>query len=196
MFALKRYRRDDTLILTTQDNGRWVHASGSAFPLCDDSADGRLPRPHDGAVFFRSDLNAFYFWTEATVEWTIIGSSPTISRQVGITIDGGGSAITTGVKGFITVPFGGTIAGWTLLGDQAGSIVIDVWKAAYADYPPTVADTIAGTEKPTLAAAAKGQDNTLTTWDTEVTAGDVFGFNVDSVDTVTRVTLSITVTES
>lgn len=115
-------------------------------------------------------------------------------KSFGITIDGGGSAITTGVKGFVTVPYTGTITQWTLLADQSGSCVIDVWKDTYANYPPTVADTIAGSEKPTLSAATKNQDTNLTTWTTAVTAGDVIGFNVDSAATVTRVTLVIEMT--
>lgn len=115
-------------------------------------------------------------------------------KSFGITIDGGGSAITTGVKGYVTVPYTGTITQWTLLADQSGSIVIDVWKDTYANYPPTVADTIAGSEKPTLTAATNNRDTNLTTWTTAVTAGDVIGFKVDSAATVTRVTLVIEMT--
>lgn len=110
-------------------------------------------------------------------------------RSLGITIDGGGVAITTGVKGYIPVPYSGTITAWTLIADVSGSIVIDVWKDTYANYPPTVADTIAGSEKPTLSSAQKNQDTSLTTWTTTVTAGDILGFNVDSASTVTNVTL-------
>ena len=106
-------------------------------------------------------------------------------------IDGGGSAITTGQKGHLEIPFACTITGWTLLANQSGSIVIDVWKDTYANFPPTVADTIAGSEKPTLSSAQKNQDLTLTTWTTAVAAGDILAFNVDSVSTVTRVILSI-----
>ena len=106
-------------------------------------------------------------------------------------IDGGGSAITSGVKGFIEIPFTMTIEGWTILGDQSGSIVVDVWKDTYANYPPTVADTIAGTEKPTLSSAQKNQDLALGTWTTAVVAGDILGFNVDSATTVERVTVAI-----
>ncbi len=113
----------------------------------------------------------------------------------GITIDGGGSAITTGVKGYVEIPYDGTITGWTILGDVSGSCVIDVWKDTYANFPPTVADTIAGSEKPTLSSAIKNEDLTLTTWTTSVTAGDIIGFNVDSASTVTRVTLSIKITK-
>ena len=109
-------------------------------------------------------------------------------------IDGGGSAITTGVKGYIEIPFSCTITGWTLVADQSGSIVIDVWASDYATYPPTVADTIAGTEKPTLSAADKAQDLTLSSWTTALSAGDVLGFNVDSAATVERATLTIRAT--
>ena len=106
-------------------------------------------------------------------------------------IDGGGSAIATGVKGYIEVPFAMTITGWTLVAKESGSIVIDVWKDTYANFPPTVADTIAGTEKPTLSSAQKNQDTSLSTWTTAVAAGDVLGFDVSSATTVTQVTLTI-----
>jgi hypothetical protein len=106
-------------------------------------------------------------------------------------IDGGGSAITTGQKGHVEIPFAMTITGWTILADQSGSIVVDVWKDTYALFPPTVADTIAGTEKPTLSAVQKNQDLSLTTWTTAVAAGDILAFNVDSAATVTRVVVAI-----
>ncbi len=118
------------------------------------------------------------------------------TRMVLVTIDGGGSAITTGIKGDVVVPYACTITGWTLLADQSGSIVIDVWKDSYANFPPTVADTIAGSEKPTLSTATKNQDLTLTTWTTALTAGQILRFNVDSAATVQRVALAILVTET
>jgi len=111
-------------------------------------------------------------------------------------IDGGGAAITTGQKGHLEIPFACTIKGWTIMADQSGSIVVDVWKDTYVNFPPTVADTIAGTEKPTLAAAQKNQDLTLTTWTTSLSKGDILAFNVDSVATVTRVTITLKVNKS
>lgn len=118
----------------------------------------------------------------------------------GITIDGGGSVITTGVKGFIEVPFSGTITQATLLSTDAsataGSIVLDVWCDTYANYAPTDADSITASAPPTLSAANKSQDATLTGWTTAVTAGAVCGFTVDSATTVTRVTLILTVDKS
>jgi hypothetical protein len=114
-----------------------------------------------------------------------------IKRSIYLNIDGGGSAITTGIVADVIVPFGMTITGWTIISDQTGSIVVDVWRDSYANYPPDVADTIAGTEKPTLSSASKNQDNTLSSWTTSITAGDILRFNVDSAATVQRVTLII-----
>ena len=110
-----------------------------------------------------------------------------VSASLQFVIDGGGSAITTGQKGHLVVPFNMTITGWDIFADQSGSIVVDVWKDTYANFPPTVADTIAGTEKPTLASAQKNQYLTLTTWTTGLTKGDNLAFNVDSITTVQRV---------
>ena len=121
------------------------------------------------------------------------------TRQITMIIDGGGSVITTGCKGFVACPFTGTITGARLLSSDgsgpatSGSIVIDVWKDTYANYPPTVADTITASAKPTITTATKSDDTTLTGWTTSVTAGDVFGFNVDSVTSLIRVTLQLTI---
>lgn len=113
-----------------------------------------------------------------------------------VTFDGGGSAITTGVKGDLHVPIAVTITKATLLADQSGSIVIDIWKDSYANFPPTNADTITASAKPTLSGAAKSQDSTLTGWTTSVSAGDVLRFNVDSASTVTRVLLALEYTKA
>ena len=74
---------------------------------------------------------------------------------------------------------------------NSGKNVNETATDTYANYPPTVADTIAGTEKPTLSSVQKNQDLTLTTWTTAVAVGDILGFNVDSATTVTRVTVAI-----
>lgn len=113
------------------------------------------------------------------------------SKTFGIVIDGGGTVISSGIKGDVVVPYAMTINSWTIVSDQTGSIVIDVWKDLYDNYPPTAADSIAGSEKPTLSSSNKNQDLTLSTWSTGVSAGDVIRFNVDSASTVQRVTLSI-----
>ena len=111
--------------------------------------------------------------------------------KLGITVDGSGSALTTGLKGFASAPAAGTIVRARLLADQSGDLVFDVWKELFASFPPTVADTITAAAKPTLSAEDSSEDTTLTGWTTAVAAGDVFGFNIDSIATITRATLGL-----
>ena len=50
-------------------------------------------------------------------------------------IDGGGAAIATGIKGDLEIPFACTINQVTLLADQSGSIVVDIWKDTLRQLP-------------------------------------------------------------
>lgn len=106
-------------------------------------------------------------------------------------IDGGGSAITTGIKGDLVVDFAATITGVTLLADQSGSIVVDIWRDSYANYPPTDADSITASATPTISSSTKSQDTTLTGWSTSISAGDILRFNVDSVTSIQRLTCAL-----
>jgi len=120
------------------------------------------------------------------------------TASINFVIDGGGSAITTGIKGYIEVPFACTIKQVTLLADQSGAIKIDIWKCSYADYDvsthPVDADTITGANEPEIAASGvKDQDATLTGWTVAIAAGDILAFNVDSITTIERCTLSLKV---
>jgi hypothetical protein len=94
------------------------------------------------------------------------------------------------------VDFACTVTGWALMADQSGSIVVDVWKRPLASFPPTVAQSITAAAPPTISGATFNSSTTLTGWTTAVAAGDVFRFNVNSVATVTRVTLALTLQRS
>lgn len=107
-------------------------------------------------------------------------------------IDGGTLAITTGVKGSLQVPFAFQIVSWSILADAAGAIVVDVWRCAENDYPPVAAGSIAGSAKPTiLASAQKASSESLNGWATVLQAGDVLRFNVDSISTIKRATVTL-----
>ncbi len=106
-------------------------------------------------------------------------------------IDGGGSAITSGIKGDVQVNHTATIKSITGLADTTGSIVVDIWKDTYANYPPTDADSITAAAPLTLSSATKATDSTLTGWTTSITSGDTLRFNVDSASTITRLLVSI-----
>jgi hypothetical protein len=109
-------------------------------------------------------------------------------------VDGGGSVITTGVKGDLVIPFACTIQEWTLLADAVGSVVVDIWKDSYANYPPTSADAITGSAAVSLSSADKNQSSTLTGWTTAIASNDVLRFNVSSAATITRLTITLDVT--
>lgn len=121
-----------------------------------------------------------------------------VARKYSITfvIDGGGSAITAGIKGHLRIPFACEIERVTLLADQSGSIVIDIWKDTYANFPPDDADSITASAPPTITTAVKSEDDTLTGWTKTITAGDILAFHVDSVTDIKRVTLALKVTKT
>jgi hypothetical protein len=104
-------------------------------------------------------------------------------------ISGGGSAITTGVKGFIPVNFGCLINEWSVIGDQSGSIQIDILRANNA---VPAASIVGGGTKPNLTAAQYASYVPPSGWiSTTLTRLDWIGFNVTSVATVTQVTIAL-----
>jgi hypothetical protein len=118
--------------------------------------------------------------------------------SIGVALDGGGgSPIASDTLSYVYVPYSCTIHSWTMLADVAGSIVIDVWKADYAHFPPTNANSITNGHKPALSSSMNAQATDLSGWSTvEVNAGDVIAFHVDSASLVSRVTFVMGVTKN
>ena len=109
------------------------------------------------------------------------------------TLDNRNTVFATGVAGDIHVPFACTITGVFIFADQTGSIVLDLWKDSFANFPPTDADSITASAPVTISSAAKASDTTLTGWTTSIAAGDIIRVNIDSVSSITRFTLAIRV---
>lgn len=141
--------------------------------------------------------------TEITTDGSIVVTDPTgpsvalsalagtFKRTIEVVIDGGGILLTTGIKTDIEIGFAATISAWTLLADQSGSVVVNIWKDVYANYPPTVADKITASAPPTISSATNAKSSTLTGWTTSISAGDTLRFNIDSVTSIQRVTLAL-----
>jgi hypothetical protein len=138
-------------------------------------------------------INGTGYDLSADRSWTIAGGGG--SATIGTTIDGSGGTITVGQKGYVQIPYACTINSWRLIANAAGSIVVDVWKAA-APTIPTVANTITGSALPTLSSQQTAASSTLTGWTTSVAANDIIGFNVNSATTVSWVILQIFVTKT
>jgi hypothetical protein len=174
---------------------KWVknNYSATANPAVgDDNLDG-----YDvGSIWINTVTGQTFWCTNSSTGSAVWQPGGALLSPVGITIDGGGSVITTGVKGYYRCPYAGTIKSVTLLADQPGDCVIDIWKDIYANAPPTNADSITASALPTLSGAQKSEDITLTGWDTQINAGDVLAYNVVSAVTITRVTLQLEIQRS
>jgi len=128
-------------------------------------------------------------------------TGPTGSSLVAIeyVIDGGGLVLGTGPQGYLEIPFGCTINRVTLLADQTGYIVVDIWKSSYANFPPGATNTITSGDTPVLQNAKSFQDSTLTNWTTSIAAGDILAFNVTGPTGptgATRVTVALKATRT
>jgi hypothetical protein len=144
-----------------------------------------------------SETNATLTWNETTEQWEagLVGATEKLLRysdnlgSAGTTIDGGGEELIVGTNTWVVLPFNATITGWTILADQSGSCVVDVRKTSYANFPAEAGDSITNSTPPTLTSQLKNTSTTLTGWTTSLSKGDILVFNVNSVDTITRVTV-------
>jgi hypothetical protein len=195
---IKQYAPNHLVYLGTVTNasngsaGRWYVRVQNGYEL-DELHNVQAQSPTLKDTLWYDNAVSPAQWKTASIP-TILGYTPisSVTGTIGITIDGGGSAITTGVKGYIVIPNSRTITGWYVVGAPSGSIVVDVWKANGSI--PTVANTITGTEKPTLSSSQYNSDLSLSTWTTALAANDVIVFNVDSATTITKATIVIVTT--
>lgn len=117
------------------------------------------------------------------------------TRSVAMTFGDGAVVIPVGTQYTFSIPVPHTLLRWRVLAygfttGSTGSIVFDVWRDTFVNYPPTVADSVA-TSKPTLVAGTKAEDATITDWSEVGSAGDVYVVNVDSCALCTLVNMEL-----
>jgi hypothetical protein len=123
---------------------------------------------------------------------------------VGVTIDGAGSTPATGHKGYIQVPYAGTIVGWAVVADVVGSLTMEIDKKASSappaapSEPNTTTDKISASAPVALAAAVSASAGVagVSTWANAVAQWDVFGFNLTAAATWKRATVTIYIQKS
>lgn len=111
-------------------------------------------------------------------------------------VDGGGAAIGPGVKGFIEAPFYGTIKSCRLFADIAGDITINIYKTSYEGYDPSnlTGDDVTPVGGISIAGGIKDQFTDLSSWSARnFNKGDIFVFNISACNTITKLTISLTV---
>lgn len=106
------------------------------------------------------------------------------ARAPGCIFSNGGLLLTGTLADEIYVPYGGTITGWTILGDTTGSASIVVSNATYANY-----DTMTTLFTATLTTAKKNQTTGLST---ALVAG-VLRFSGSGFSGLTRCSIVLTV---
>jgi hypothetical protein len=114
----------------------------------------------------------------------------TTTANLGYLIDGGGAAITTGVKYGFKVDFAGTVTLGTAAADVSTTAAIGVWIDTYANFPPTLTD-----EKfvINMTAATKAKTSTLSV---AFAADSFFYFNVGANNNATVLMVSLKITRT
>ena len=162
------------------DAGAVLGLTGQQIDLDTQAANTVFAGPTSGAA------------ADPTFRALVRADLPTDYETMNLLIDGGGSAITTGVKADIDFEDDFTIEAWRILPDQSGYLTVDLWVDTWANYPPTDADSITNGHEPALDGEAKAEDTDLSDWgDTTIAAGQTLRVNVDSASTVTRATLAL-----
>jgi hypothetical protein len=113
-----------------------------------------------------------------------------ITQSVVVQFGDGTNVLTVGEKRRFSIPVAHTLIRWRILSSVSGSVVFDIWRDTFANYPPTVADTVS-TSKPTLSSALSAEDSTITDWNEVGSAGDVYIVNVDSVTSIVDCVLEL-----
>jgi len=182
-------------------NGEWVFdntniriASGFKLMVDSDATEagffdaGHTADPSSatkGDMYMNTTDNEYRFYDGTN--WRSMNADDITT--INFVIDGGGSAITTGIKGQVVIDFPCEVIEWAIIGLPAGAIVVDVSKSTFAGFPTTT--TLTASEKPTISATNDtGEDRALTTW-TSIVAGDILEFEVDSVATIERCTVAL-----
>lgn len=117
-----------------------------------------------------------------------------LTRTLNYVIDSGSFVMSSGPKGNMAIDVTGTIESWTVVSENDGNIEIDIKKCSYQDFPNFV--SITGTERPRLgilnqSTQRKNKDDNLSTWNTQVNAGDIFQFEVVYSVNINRCVVSL-----
>lgn len=121
------------------------------------------------------------------------GSTPQLNTVRGATWVATGGAITTPANDVpILIGSTCTISEITIITQGGtGSCTIDLWKAPYSSYPPTISNSICGGNYPAINSGIKFQDNTLTSWNTSLSQNDILIFHLTTSSVFTQIAVQL-----
>jgi len=109
------------------------------------------------------------------------------ARTINFIIDGFNNVITVGSKGYAIIEGDYQIESWKIIGDQSGSIGVQINQDTYANFPAGLSSIIT----PSVTTAQK---NSATITPVSVSSGDVLEFVVNSVTSFEKVTIALKLT--
>jgi len=118
------------------------------------------------------------------------------TSEIVFVIDGGGSTISTGLRGSLEVPFNCNVVSWTILTDQNGTIVMNVFNETYSTWGSTLPRP-AGAELvldvPVSITSSASKNNYTLSPQASIAASNVLSYNVFSISTITRASVCLRV---
>jgi hypothetical protein len=114
-----------------------------------------------------------------------LATTADLTRTINVVFDNGSFDIAPGSKGYLNIDVTGTIESWMLVSEDDGYIALDIFKTRYDQFPNGFT-SIVGSEFPILTNQRKNRDESLSTWDTNITAGDILDFRVVSCTGISK----------
>jgi len=155
-----------------------TYGSGSLVPVITVAANGRISSVSTTAVSGG-------------------GGAATGNSEIVFVIDGGGSVISTGLRGSLEIPFNCNVVSWTILTDQNGTIGMNVYNENYSTWGSTLPRTneISFGVPISITSSASKNNYTLIT-PTAIAASNILSYNVQTVSTITRASICLKVTKT
>jgi hypothetical protein len=147
--------------------------------------------------------DVLYYFGGSPGQWKTAQASTLLPASYGVgsfgvTVDGVTGIVQVGTIGYVVMPYSGTITGWSIIANVAGTISFDITSASGAI--PTVSIIGVGGNYPTLTGVQSViNSTTMTNWTLGFAAGDVFGFSVRASPapaTIKNATLTIKTTRT
>jgi hypothetical protein len=118
-----------------------------------------------------------------------LATTADLTRTINYVVDSGSFSMLAGNKGSVTLDVSGIVESLTIFSDQQGDLTIDIKKSNYNNFP-TFTSIVGGTY-PQMLNSRKVKDEVLNNWDTTVLSGDIFTFDVISVNNIQRFLISL-----
>lgn len=155
-------------------------------------SDGVYTPPTGTTTAVPGEVIRSAFWnaafTDVSAALTNIGQAVSIEF---IFRDYTNAPMFAGIKGYAEVPMALTINSWKIMVNQAGFLIVDLWKVPFAGFPPIAANSITGSAPPSVLGTQSNSSSILTGWTTTLNKGDILALNVNSNFDCQQATLSL-----